>query len=92
MAKPVVQDTRLSSLMDDLYREEAKIGSGSTAGAVRYELSTGQPVSGVWHTQKAQDYSIALTKWLRGNPNALFSDRSAATNVLRDIQNALKGK
>ena len=92
MAKPVVQDTQLSSLMDDLYREEAKIGSGSTADAVRYELSTGQPVSSVWHTQKAQDYSIALTKWLRGNPNAPFSDRSAATNVLRGIQNALKGK
>lgn len=78
--------------MDDLYRDGAKIGSGSTADAVRHELATGQPVGGVWHTQKAQDYSIALTKWLKDNPNAPFGDRSAATNVLRDLQNALKGK
>ena len=92
MEKPIVQDSRLSSLMDDLYRDGAKIGSGSTADAVRHELATGQPVGGVWHTQKAQDYSIALTKWLKDNPNAPFGDRSAATNVLRDLQNALKGK
>lgn len=78
--------------MDDLYRDGAKIGSGSTADAVRYELATGQPVGGVWHTQKAQDYSKALSSWVERNPNASFSDRSAATNVLRDLQNALRGK
>jgi filamentous hemagglutinin len=46
----------------------------------------------VFHTQKAQDYSVALQKWLDSNSNAPFSDRSAAQNVLRDLQNALKGK
>ncbi|GAA0835978.1 hypothetical protein GCM10009080_20660 [Cupriavidus pauculus] len=92
MAKPIVSDTKLGGLIDDLYRDGAKIGTGSTADAVRYEARTGNPVGGVFHTQKAQDYSVALQKWLDSNPNAPFSDRSAAQNVLRDLQNALKGK
>ncbi len=78
--------------MENLYRDGAEIGTGSTADAVRYEIQTGEPVGGVFHTQKAQDYSIALQKWLDANPNASFGDRSAAQNVLRDLQNALKGK
>lgn len=78
--------------MDDLYRDGAKIGTGSTADAVRYETEAGLPVGGVFHTQKAEDYSVALQRWLDLNPNASFSDRSAAQNVLRDLQNALKGK
>lgn len=48
--------------MDDLYRENAKIGSGSTADAVRYELQTGGKVGGKTHSQKAEDYSQALIK------------------------------
>ncbi|WP_231586594.1 two-partner secretion domain-containing protein [Cupriavidus basilensis] len=92
MAKPVVSDAKLGGLIDDLYRDGAKIGTGSTADAVRYETQTGSPIGGVFHTQKAQDYSIALQKWLDSSPNASFGDRSAAQNVLRDLQNALGGK
>jgi filamentous hemagglutinin len=92
MVKPIVTDTKLSGLMDDLYRDGAKIGTGSTADAVRYETATGTPVGNVFHSQKAQDYSVALQKWLEANPTASFSDRSAAQNVLRDLQNSLKGK
>ncbi|WP_458646513.1 hemagglutinin repeat-containing protein [Ralstonia flatus] len=92
MSKPVVTDGKLAGLMDDLYRDGAKIGSGSTADAVRYENATGEAVGGVFHSQKAQDYSIALQRWLEMNPSASFSDRSAAQNVLRDLQNALRGK
>ena len=92
MAKPIVSDAKLGGLIDDLYRDGAKIGTGSTADAVRYETQTGTAVGGVFHTQKAQDYSTALQKWLDTNPNAPFSDRSAAQNVLRDLRNALGGK
>lgn len=92
MSKPVVSDTKLGGLIDDLYRDGAKIGTGSTADAVRYEIETGNAVGGVFHTQKAEDYSAALQRWLDSNPSASFSDRSAAQNVLRDLQNALKGK
>ncbi|SFB69505.1 hemagglutinin repeat-containing protein [Collimonas sp. OK412] len=92
MLKPQVSNPKLAGLMDDLYRDGAKIGTGSTADAVRYETETGNSVGGVFHTQKAQNYSTALQYWLDSNPNASFSDRSAAQNVLRDLQNALKGK
>jgi hypothetical protein len=91
MIKPQVSDPKLAGLMDDLYRDGAKIGTGSTADAVRYENATKSPVGNVFHTQKANDYSTALQKWLDANPNASFNDRSAAQNVLRDLQNALKG-
>ena len=36
--------------MDVLYRDGAKIGTGSTADAVRYESDTGSNVGGVFHT------------------------------------------
>ena len=49
-------------------------------------------MGGVWHSQKAGNYSKALEKWLKDNPNASFSDRSAASNVLRDLQNSLRGR
>ncbi len=35
MEKPNVQDENLSNIIDDLYRPNAKVGSGSTADAVR---------------------------------------------------------
>ena len=92
MAKPQVSNPELSGLMDDLYRDNAKIGTGSTADAVRYEVASEDSVGGKLHTQKAQQYSTALQNWLDANPNASFSDRSAAQNVLRDLQNALMGK
>ncbi|TXD55250.1 hypothetical protein FUT88_23125 [Ralstonia sp. TCR112] len=92
MSKPLVSDPKLSVLMDDLYRDGAKIGSGSTADAVRYENATNQNVGGVFHREKAENYSRALQRWLDNNPDASFSDRSAAQLVLRDMQNALRGK
>ncbi|MBY4692909.1 hypothetical protein K6W21_02245 [Burkholderia latens] len=61
-----------------IYRDGARIGAGSTAStadAVCYEAATGSPVGGVFHTQKAQDYSTALQKWLDSNPSASFRDR-----------------
>ncbi|WP_280003205.1 hemagglutinin repeat-containing protein [Achromobacter mucicolens] len=92
MTKPKVEDVGLAQLMDELYRDGAKIGSGSTADAVRFELATGGSVGGKHHVQKAENYSVSLQRWLNANPNASFSDRSAAEHVLRDMQNALMGK
>jgi hypothetical protein len=78
--------------MDDLYRDGAKIRMGSTVNVIRYEMATRNQVLGKLHAQKTEDYSIALQKWLDTERNVLFSDHSAAQNVLRDFQNALKGK
>lgn len=49
MEKPFVNDIELKNIMNNLYRLNASIGSGSTAAAVRYELKTGEPVKGKFH-------------------------------------------
>jgi hypothetical protein len=92
MSKPVVSDPKLADLIDELYRPNAKIGSGSTAAAVRQELATGQPVGGAFHTQKAEDSIRSLERWLTQNPTALQGDRAAAENIIKDLRNALEGK
>jgi hypothetical protein len=92
MSKPTVTDAALANVINQQYRPGATVGIGSTADAVRHELATGELVGGRSHTQKAQNDSAFLQKWLDSNPDASFSDRSAAHNVLRDLQNALGGK
>lgn len=91
MGKPATRDPKLSRLMDEMWRDNAKIGNGSTAAAVRHEIATGKPVGGVFHTQKAQDMIRALEKWLRNNPEATPGDRAAAENVIKDLRDALAG-
>jgi filamentous hemagglutinin len=46
MEKPDIKDENLKNLINDLYRPNAKVGSGSTADAVRYELATGERLEG----------------------------------------------
>jgi RHS repeat-associated protein len=92
MNKPSVSDPTLAGLVDKLYRPNAKLGSGSTAAAVRHELETGQSVGGAFHSQKATDGIVSLEKWLSNNPTAKMADRAAAENIIRDMRNALKGK
>ena len=77
--------------MDELYRDNAQVGSGSTAAAVRHELATGEMVGGASHSQKAADMIKALDKWLRTHPTASPGDRAAAENVIKDLQDALAG-
>ena len=92
MGKPHTTDPKLSLYMDELYRRNADVGSGSTAAAVRHELATGEPVKGRNHIQKAQNMVVALERWLHNNPTASPGDRAAAENVLRDMQDALAGR
>lgn len=92
MEKPDVNDEKLTNLLGDLYSPGAKVGSGSTADALRAEMATGESAGGRFHFQKAQDYSTGLEGWLRKNPTGLSGDRAAAENVLIDLRNALGGK
>ena len=78
--------------MDEMYRDNATVGSGSTAAAVRHAGATGQMVGGKTHTEKAEGMVTALEKWLRNNPTASPGDRAAAENVLKDLLDALSGK
>ena len=91
MAKPATTDPALSHAMDEIYRDGASVGSGSTAAAVRLERATGGTVGGRTHTQKAEGYVRFLERWLQKNPTASPGDRAAAENVLRDLRNALAG-
>ncbi|CAL7961110.1 hypothetical protein MIDIC_240073 [Alphaproteobacteria bacterium] len=91
MERPVVQDPKLNKIMNDMYKPTARVGSGTTADAVRHEMVTGEPVGGVFHDTKAEQYITALESWVRNNPTAPPGDRAAAENVLKDLQNAFKG-
>lgn len=89
MQKPFVSDPKLKKVIDNLYRENAKIGSGSTADAIRYETQTGLKVGGRSHTQKGEDAVRFLEDWLKKNPDAKQGDVAAAENVLLDLKDAL---
>lgn len=93
MSKPHVKDPELKEIMDKTYRENAKVGSGSTAAAIRSEKATGELVGGKLHTQKGNDTLNELAKWMKknqNNPEISPSDWNAAKNVFLDTADALK--
>jgi hypothetical protein len=92
MCKPSVANAELQGLIDKPYRGGAKVGSGSTAAAVRQELTTGAPVGDNFHSLKAADMMKALDRWLSNNPAASPGDRAAAENVIIELSNALQGR
>jgi hypothetical protein len=89
MAKPHVEDARLDKLLNKIYRKDAEIGSGSTADAIRHERLVGEPVKGVWHSQKGEESVRSLETWLKNNPTASSGDRAAAENVIKDLKDSL---
>jgi hypothetical protein len=95
VSRPTVENPKLNNIVNDLYKGDKTanpIGTGSTADAIRHEAKTGEPVGGKWHTEKGEQYSRALEKWLDKNPNASDSDRAAAQAMLDDLRNALEGR
>ena len=92
MEKPHVTDLQLKKYVDLNYRSTGKIGNGSTAAAIRYELKTGNRVSGRLHSQKGQNMILRLERWLQNNPTASSGDRAAAENIIKDLRNALSGE
>jgi RHS repeat-associated protein len=92
MQKPAVTNTALAHILNKIYRPNAKIGSGSTADAVRYEILTGEMVGGALHSTKAEDSIRSLKDWLVKNETALPGDRAAAENVILDLIDALGTK
>ncbi|MEU8995234.1 hypothetical protein AB0C95_10545 [Streptomyces caniferus] len=92
MQKPQVGNEKLQESIDKLWRKNAVIGNGSTAAAVRFTKLTGKLVGDSDHIDKAEQAIVFLGRWLRNNPEAAASDRHAAENVIRDLQNSLEGK
>lgn len=89
MEKPHVVDSGLKKYVNRNYRPNASIGSGSTAAAIRHELSTGEKVFNRLHSQKGREMVNVLEKWLRSNSTARPGDRAAAENIIKDLRNAL---
>jgi hypothetical protein len=89
MEKPYVVDPQLKDHIEVIYRPNAKVGSGSTAAAIRQELETGKQVCNKFHSQKGKEMVKVLEKWLKNNPTAGAGDRAAAENIVRDLKNAL---
>jgi hypothetical protein len=88
MQAPHVKNSKLKKIIEQNYRENAEIGSGSTAEALRHEKLTGEAVKGKFHTQKVEEMINRLDDWIKQNPNALTKDKAAAENVLKDLNNA----
>lgn len=87
------KDPQLEKVLDENYRPNAKIGSGSTADALRHEILTGEKVGGREHRQKAENTAEFLRDWLRkneNNKNVLDVDKAAVQNVLKDLDDALR--
>ena len=94
MEKPPIQnkDPKLIKVLDELYRTDAKIGSGSSADAARLEISTNQKVGSKWHVEKSQNTIKFLEKWLKNNPSASSSDRAQIENTIIDLKDAIGKK
>jgi hypothetical protein len=91
LVKPVVENERLQNIVNDLYTgttNPSRVGTGTTADAVRNELETGSPTGGSFHSIKATDYSNGLANLLKsGNLNS--HDSLVAQSLLDDLQSSL---
>lgn len=84
-------DPKLKSRIDKMYRANAKIGNGSTADVIRYELRTGKLLSPSGHSQKGTEMINGLLKDIKsGRLNA--SDTEIAKKLVKDLENALSGQ
>lgn len=88
---PKVSDAKLQNLVNDLYKgttNPRRVGTGTTADAVRNELLTGQPTSGTFHIEKGENYIRALENWLNKNPGASKQDRMVGESLLLELKEA----
>ncbi len=83
-----VEHPKLYRIVDRLYRPAAKFSSGSTADAVRHELSTGELLSRTSHIQKAIESRNALSDLIRSKQLSA-SDTQVAVWIREDLHNAL---
>ncbi|OAH23786.1 hypothetical protein AX289_25185 [Methylorubrum populi] len=89
--RPAVADAKLGNIVRDLFRDNARIGNGTTADAVRHELETGLRVGGKTHSEKARLAIDSLTRRLL-DPGVSQADKSVAKTLVQDLTNALRGR
>lgn len=91
LATPEVVNAKLQNIVNDLYKgtiNPNRVGTGTTADAVRSERETGLPTGGTFHFVKATQYSVALSKLLT-NGDLNWYDQVVAQSLLNDLQDAL---
>lgn len=92
LPKPAVTHSKLQNIVNDLYKgttNPTRVGTGTTADAVRNELVTGQATGGTFHLQKAEQYSNALRGVLKQDLS--YQDALVAQSLLDDLQRAMRG-
>jgi len=86
----VATSPALTKLINWMYQEGDTLWDG-TAGAVRHELTTGEGVGGVFHSQKAQDI-IAGAQNLLQSGKLSAHDQQVARAIIQKLSDALAGK
>ena len=84
-----IENPKLYRIIDRLYRPNAKYGTGSTADAVRHEISGKEFLSKSSHIQKAVESRNALSTLIHADQQLSLSDKQIALWVREDLQNAL---
>lgn len=86
--RPQVNNPKLQSAFDQLFRENAGL-LGGTAGAIRRELTTGVLAGGKSHVAKGRERIVNLLRILR-EQELTPDDRAVAKHVLHDLADALR--
>ncbi|MEE8722942.1 MAG: hypothetical protein SOI38_08215 [Eggerthellaceae bacterium] len=73
----------------ELYRQNAEVGDGGTADAIREERRSGEPVGGRSHTRKGRERLRQIEKILARNPD--HPDRALLERLRDDLEDALGG-
>ena len=85
---PTAEDPTLQRVIQELFRANARL-PGGTAGAVRYEVRTGELVGGKSHLRKAIERRRQLQQLLR-RVDLSDQDRTTAQRLLDDLHAALR--
>lgn len=92
--KPTANSSKLQNFINSLYKGQGnpnQIGNGTTMDSIRYEVETGNPVEGKFHSQKGQEFMNGINKLI--NSGSLDAhDETIARAIVEDIANALAGK
>ena len=86
-----VSNPRLRNVITQLFRHNARAGSGSTMDAFRFEQRTGVLLSPSGHSLKLFERRSQLQR-LRRELSLFPADRQVVKELLIDIQNALSGQ
>jgi hypothetical protein len=85
---PLVSNPTLQGIVNKLFQVTDRL-PGGTAGAVRYELATGDLMSPSGHSGKAQEVIVALTNLLKSG-KLTFNDQIVCRRLIQDLSDALK--